>query len=73
MKFIPNTQTLGSLPKLNISTFDQSNSIVATTLVDLTDIVPSKFKGSTSYTFTRTSNESLNNTDILIDLVPRYA
>lgn len=73
MKFIPNTQTLSSLPKLNISTFDQQNSIVATTLIDLKDIVPNKFKDSISYSFTRTTNESLNNTDIVIEFVPRYA
>ena len=72
MKFIPNTQTLSSLPKLNISTFDQQNSIVATTLIDLKDIVPNKIKDSISYTFIRTTNESLNNTDIIIEFVPRY-
>ena len=72
MKFIPNSQTLSSLPKLNVSTFDQLNSIVATTLIDLTNIIPNQFKDSISYTFTRSSTESLNNTDIALNFVPRY-
>jgi len=72
MKFIPNSQTLSSLPKLNVSTFDQLNSIVATTLIDLTNIVPNQFKDSISYTFTRSNTESLNNTDIALNFVPRY-
>jgi hypothetical protein len=72
IKFIPNLQTLSAMPKLNISTFDQFNSIVATTLVDISSIVPNSTRNSISYSFTRTSNESLNNTDIIVDFVPRY-
>jgi hypothetical protein len=72
MKFIPRNQTLQKLPSINVSTFDQNNLIVATTLVDLADIVSNKAKDSISYTFTRTNVESLNNTDIIVEFVPRY-
>ena len=72
MKFIPKNQTLQTLPALNVSTFDENNSIVATTLVSLIDIVSNKTKDSISYTFTRTNVESLNNTDIIVEFVPRY-
>ncbi len=73
LQFIPSSQTLAGLTKVNISTFDQSNSIVGTTLIDISDIVPNKAKDSISYTFVRTSNESLNYTDIIIDFIPRYS
>jgi hypothetical protein len=72
MKFIPRNQTLQKLPSINVSTFDQNNLIVATTLIDLADIVSNKTKDSISYTFTRTNVESLNNTDIVVEFVPRY-
>ncbi len=72
LQFIPSYQTLSGLSQVNISTFDQTNSIVATTLIDITDIVPNKAKDSISYSFVRTSNESLNSTDIVINFVPRY-
>ena len=72
MKFIPKNQTIQTLTKLNISTFDDSNSIISTTLVDLSDILPNKTKDSISYTFTRTNVESLNNTDIILNFTPRY-
>lgn len=72
MKFIPNSQTISALPKLNVSTFDQYGSIVASTLIDLTNIVPNQIKDSISYTFTRTSTQSLNNTSIVLNFVPRY-
>jgi hypothetical protein len=66
MKFIPRNQTLQKLPSINVSTFDQNNLIVATTLIDLADIVSNKAKDSIGYTFTRTNVESLNNTDIVV-------
>jgi hypothetical protein len=72
MKFIPRNQTLQKLPSINVSIFDQNNLIVATTLIDLADIVSNKTKDSISYTFTRTNVESLNNTDIVVEFVPRY-
>ena len=72
MKFIPKIQTLQSLPSINVSTFDQNNLIVSTTLINLTDIVSNKAKDSISYTFTRTNVESLNNTDIIVEFAPRY-
>lgn len=56
MKYIPNSVTLSALPKLNISTYDNMNSIVATTLIDLIDIVPNKIRDAISYTFVRTTN-----------------
>lgn len=72
MKFIPNLQTLSTLPKLNISTFDQYGSIVASTLIDLTNILPNQIKDSINYTFTRTNTQSLNNTNIVLNFVPKY-
>ncbi len=60
------------MPLINVSTFDQSNLIVGTVSINLTDIVSNKTKDSIRYTFTRTNVESLNNTDIIIDFVPKY-
>lgn len=72
MKFIPNTQTLSAIPRLNISTFDDNKAIVATTSVELSSIVPNSTQDSVSYNFTRSINESMNNTDMIVEFVPRY-
>lgn len=71
MKYVPSPDTVATLPKIVVSTFDSSNAIVSTISIDLVDILPKKVKDGLSYTFTRTQLGSYNTTDIIIDYTGR--